>query len=122
MEKEVTPYIQPEVISMVNYLLLYSGGSMPETETEQKAVMKEWEHWMGKLGSALVDGGNPFTPQAKTITQDGKVSDGSGGPMPSGYSILKANSLDEAVQLAKGCPVLKAGAAVMVFETFNAMG
>ena len=94
---------------------------MPQSETEQKAVLHEWETWFGKLGSAVVDGGNPFTPQAKTITKDGKVSNGSGGPMPSGYSILKANSLDEAVGMAKGCPVLKGGAAIMVFETFNAM-
>jgi hypothetical protein len=107
---------------MANYLLLYSGGSMPETEAEQKAVMNEWQNWFAKIGSALVDGGNPFTPQAKTLTKDGKVSNGSGGPMPSGYSILKANSLDEAVGLAKGCPVLKGGADIMVFETFNAMG
>ena len=106
---------------MANYLLLYSGGSMPENETEQKAVLHEWETWFGKLGSAVVDGGNPFTPQAKTITKDGKVSNGSGGPMPSGYSILKANSLDEAVGMAKGCPVLKGGADIMVFETFDAM-
>jgi hypothetical protein len=106
---------------MANYLLLYSGGSMPETETEQKAVLTEWTNWFGKLGSAVVDGGNPFTPKAKTIAKDGKVSEGSGGHLPSGYSILKADSLDEAVGLAKSCPVLKSGADVMVFETFNAM-
>jgi hypothetical protein len=106
---------------MANYLLLYRGGSMPETETEQKAVMQEWETWFSKLGSAVVDGGNPFTPNAKTINKDGKISDGSGGPLPSGYSVIKANSLDEATRLAKDCPVLKGGAEVMVFETFNAM-
>jgi hypothetical protein len=106
---------------MTNYLLLYSGGSMPETEAEQKAVMKEWDTWFHSLGSAVVDGGNPFTPHAKTITKEGKIIDGSGGPMPSGYSVLKANSLDEATQMAKGCPVLKGGAELMVFETFNAM-
>jgi hypothetical protein len=106
---------------MANYLLLYRGGSMPQTEAEKKAVMNEWETWYGKLGSAVVDGGNPFTPSAKTINKEGKISDGSGGPMPSGYSIIKANSLDEAVGMAKGCPVLKGGAEVMVFETFNAM-
>jgi hypothetical protein len=110
-----------ETKPMANYLLLYAGGSMPEGEAEQKAVMTEWETWFKKIGGALVDGGNPFTPQAKTISKDGKVSNGSGGPMPSGYSILKANSLDEAVGLAKGCPVLKGGAEIMVFETFNAM-
>jgi hypothetical protein len=106
---------------MANYLLLYRGGSMPESEAEQKAVMQEWMTWFSGLGSAVVDGGNPFTPNASTISKDGKISAGSGGPMPSGYSILKANSLDEAVGMAKGCPVLKGGADVMVFETFNAM-
>jgi len=39
----------------------------------------------------------------------------------SGYSIIKANSLDDATETAKGCPVLEGGAKVMVFETFPAM-
>ena len=40
---------------------------------------------------------------------------------PTGYSILKADSLDAAVALAKGCPVLAGGAAVVVSETFPVM-
>src|SRR6266705_2582581 len=51
---------------MANFVLLYSGGSMPETEAEQAAVMQAWGAWFGQLGSALVNGGNPFTPQANT--------------------------------------------------------
>jgi hypothetical protein len=105
---------------MVNYLLLYSGGSMPETEPEIKAVMTAWETWMGGLGSNLVDGGNPFTPQVKTIASDGTVSDGPAG-RASGYSVIKADSMEAAVKMAEGCPVLKGGAKVMVLETFNAM-
>ncbi len=107
---------------MTTFLLLYSGGSMPETEAEQHAVLKEWETWFGKLGSNLVDGGNPFTPMAKSIASDGKVSAGPVGGMASGYSIIKADSLDAAVAIAKGCPVLKGGAKITVYETFNAMG
>lgn len=106
---------------MATYLLLYSGGSMPASEAEQKAVLKDWETWFGKIGSNLVDGGNPFTPMAKSIASDGKVSDGVSS-MASGYSIIKADSLDAAVAMAKGCPVLKGGAKISVFETFNAMG
>lgn len=106
---------------MANYLLLYSGGSMPETQAEQAAVMKAWEAWFGRLGSALVDAGNPTTGNAKTISGDGSVSDGAAGTAASGYSIIKANSLDEAVELAKGCPVLGGGAKVAVLETFNVM-
>ena len=107
---------------MVNYVLLYNGGKMPETEAEQKAVMDAWQAWYGKLGNALVDGGDPFTPKAKTIASDGKVSDGPVGGMASGYSIIKADSLDAAVAMAKGCPVLMGGAKISVYETFQVMG
>ena len=37
-----------------DYLLLYSGGSMPESEEEQSTVMKAWDAWMHDLGSALI--------------------------------------------------------------------
>ena len=103
-----------------DYLLLYSGGSMPESEEEQATVMKAWDAWMHEIGSALKDGGNPFTPgSAKTIANDGSVSDGAGSA--SGYSILTADSLDAATELAKGCPVLQGGAKIEVYETFNVM-
>lgn len=50
---------------MADYVLLYHGGSMPETEAEQAAVMDAWGAWYGGLGEAVKDGGNPFTPAAK---------------------------------------------------------
>ncbi len=106
---------------MANYILLYSGGSMPETAEAQAATMKVWTEWFTSLGSAVVDGGNPFSGQAKTLSAGGAVADGSGGPKPTGYSILKADSLDAAVGLAKGCPALQGDGQVMVFETVNAM-
>ena len=106
---------------MANFVLLYSGGGMPETEAEQAAVLQAWGAWYGGLGNALVDGGNPFSGKAKTIASDGKVSDGSMGSMASGYSIIKANSLDEATKMAQGCPVLKGGAKITVYETFEVM-
>ena len=107
---------------MAKYLLLYSGGSMPASEAEQQAVVQDWLKWFEKLGPALADGGNPFTPAAKSIASDGKVSEGPVGGMASGYSLLEANSLEEATEMARGCPVLQGGAKITVFETFNAMG
>ena len=106
---------------MADYVLLYSGGGMPATEAEQAAVMKEWDAWYRKLDGTLVDGGNPFTGNAKSIASDGKVSDGAGGTMASGYSIIKADSLNAAVEIAKRCPVLKGGAKITVYETFKVM-
>ncbi len=105
---------------MTDYLLLYSGGKMPEGEAEQAEVMKAWDAWMTKLGPGLKDGGNPFTPQAKTIDKAGKVSDGAAAKA-SGYSVIQADSLDGAVKLASECPVLQGGASIQVFETFEVM-
>ena len=56
------------------------------------------------------------------ISSNGTVIAGPIGTMPTGYSVIKANSFDEAVKMAKGCPVLKDGAKISVYETFNAMG
>ncbi len=106
---------------MANFLLLYSGGSMPETEAAQAESMQAWGAWYGGLGAATVDGGNPFTPGAKSVHGDGSVSDGPIGSRASGYSILKADSIDDAVKMAKGCPVLKMGGEISVYETFNVM-
>jgi len=103
-----------------SYLLLYKGGSMPETEAEQKKVGDAWNAWFGQHGAAIADAGNPFTPAVKTIGPDGKVSDG-GFAGASGYTVIKADSLDKAVEIAKGCPVILGGASVAVYETFDAM-
>jgi hypothetical protein len=105
---------------MAEYVLIYQGGSMPETEEAQKAVMDAWTAWFTSIGGAVKDPGNPFSPVAKTISADGAVSDGGAGSA-SGYTILTADSLDEAVTLAKGCPVLQGGASIAVHETFEVM-
>jgi hypothetical protein len=107
--------------TMANFVLLYSGGSMPESQAEQAQVMQAWGAWFGKLGTDLVDGGNPFTPAAKSIASNGTVSDGPVGALASGYSIIKADSLDAAVEMARGCPVLQGGGQITVYETFPAM-
>ena len=101
---------------MANFLLLYSGGSMPEGEAAQAQVMEAWNSWFGQLGDAVVDGGNPFTPTSKMIASDGSVKDF--GVQASGYSVIRADSLDDAVAKAKGCPVLQGGASISVHETF----
>jgi hypothetical protein len=106
---------------MASYLLLYSGGSMPETPEEQAAVMQAWTHWFTNLGSALIDGGNPFSGAVKSLNRNGVVSNNAASLQASGYSIIQANSLDEAVELASGCPVLQGGAQITVFETFQVM-
>ncbi len=87
---------------------------MAADEAERNAQMARWGQWFGELGSAVVDGG-AATGTAKTVGPGGSVSDG-GSRGITGYSIVSADSLDSAVEPAKGCPVLEIGGAVDVYE------
>jgi hypothetical protein len=104
---------------MANYLLAYTGGGVPATEAEREASMAAWGNWFGTLGPAIVDAGNPFGPSA-AVSAGGSVSDGAPSAL-TGYTVLSAESLSAASELAKGCPVLDAGGSVEVYETFEVM-
>ena len=104
---------------MSKYVLAYRGGGMPETEEAQQASMTAWMNWFGGLGASVVDGGNPFGPSL-SIASDGASSDGGAAGL-TGYSILSADNLAAAAELAKGCPILAAGGSVEVYETFDVM-
>jgi hypothetical protein len=109
------PAATERVQEMANYVFAYSGGNgMAADEAERNAQLAKWGQWFGELGSAVVDGGAP-TGTAKTVGPGGSVSDG-GSRGLTGYSIVSADSLDSAVELAKGCPVLEIGGAVDVYE------
>jgi hypothetical protein len=106
---------------MANYLLVYHGGGTPESKEEQAKVMQAWTDWFSALGPAIVDGGNPAS-QSKSVTGDGSVSDVGSDPV-TGYSIIQADSLDQAIERAKGCPIFAGPrtARIEVVETFQAM-
>ena len=103
---------------MANYVLVYHGGSMPESPEDGAKVMKAWTDWFGTIGSALVDGGNPAS-RTKTIAANGAVSDDASGP--SGYSIIKAGSTRRGRADREGLPRAPGGASIQVVETFEAM-
>jgi hypothetical protein len=109
--------------AMAKYLLLYIGGQsgMGQSEAAQKAIIDDWTNWFTRLGGALVDPGNPTSPMTKTIDSNGKVSEKPAGALVTGYSIISADSFDAAMEMAKGCPHLKANGQVTVYETFNVM-
>jgi hypothetical protein len=86
----------------MRYMLLYFG-EMGENEEERATGMREMAEWYGRLGQALVDGGNPFVA-ARTIG-NGVVREGTIGPMPTGYTIIVADDIAAATELAKGCPI-----------------
>lgn len=98
---------------MANYVLAYTGGGMAQTDAAREAAMAAWGQWFGTLGPAIVDAGNPFGPSA-SVGPSG--ANGAAETGLTGYSILTADSLDAAAELAKGCPVFANGGKVDIYE------
>ena len=93
---------------MGKFVLAYKGGGMAATEEERNAAMEKWGAWFGSLGGAVTDMGNPF---------GGSASVGDGGTSGlTGYSIVTAGSLDDAVSKSKDCPIFASGGNVEVYE------
>lgn len=99
------------------YLLVYHGGSTPSTPEEGKQVRDTWMAWFGQLGTALIDGGSP-TSRGWTVSKDGTEENQGSNPV-SGYSVLWADSMQAALDLAVGCPQIAAGGTIELCELID---
>jgi len=103
---------------MAKYLFVYHGGKHPETEAEVAAVMDAWGSWLGGLGAAVIDGGNPVG-KSTTVHADGSVTNDGGANPVSGYGMFEASDDKDAVTKAKGCPILAGGGSVELAEVID---
>ena len=103
---------------MAKYLFVYHGGKNPESEEEVAKVMDDWGNWLGSMGAAVIDGGNPVGIST-TVNPDGSVASNGGANPASGYSLIEASDLDDAIAKAKGCPILAAEGSVELAEAFD---
>jgi hypothetical protein len=78
--------------------------------------MAAWGAWFQGLGDSVVDMGAPFGGSAGA---SGKGSNGAAGSALTGYSIVSASSLDDAVAKTGGCPIFTSGGDVDVYETLE---
>jgi len=107
------------------YLFAYHANpdedpNVRPTDAELAQAVAAWRDWYGRLGAALVDGGNPVA-RSVTVSETGIAVDG-GGPNPvSGYTIVSSGSLEDAADLAKGSPALADGGTVEVCEMLEVM-
>ena len=98
---------------MAKFVYLYSGGQMADTPAAQEEAMQAWGAWFATLGESVTDMGNPFSASA-TVSSAGPA--GSSTLRLGGYSVVTADTLDDASAKVAGCPVLKAGGSVEVYE------
>jgi len=109
---------------MKDFLFVYrndfSNQPVPSPE-ELQAVTKKWMDWVGSIAAQnrLVDRGNRLTSDGRVVKPGNVVTDGPYTEIKEvigGYSLIKAESFDEAVEIAKGCPTYAFGGNVEVRE------
>jgi hypothetical protein len=107
---------------MKEFLLVFRNDykSMPKGSPEEmQAIMKQWMDWMGGIAAQnkLADKGNRLGSEGKVVRPNNVVTDGPYTEIKEligGYISVKAASYDEAVEMAKGCPILLVGGNVEV--------
>ena len=94
---------------MNKYAFSYYGEPQFKSPEEGKKHMGEWRAWMETLGKSMVDPGVPLKAP-KTVSSNGvKDGDGSKTSRLTGYSIVEADNIEDAIEMAKTCPHLHFG-------------
>ncbi|UZD90591.1 hypothetical protein [Cognatishimia activa] len=89
---------------MPKFIFAYHGGGMPETPEEGERVMAAWTAWYEQIGPSLADGGAPVG-MSKTVTENGVDDNGGANPL-SGFTLVNADNIESAIEMAKGCPII----------------
>ena len=89
----------------------------PSPEQLQENI-KQWQDWIGGIAAqGKFISTNQLGFEGKTLQANQLITDGPYAELKEivgGYIIVKSNSIDEALQLAEGCPILSTGGHVEV--------
>ena len=99
---------------MPQYIISYIGGSPPSTPEEGKQHFTKYKEWLATLGDSIVSPANPFK-NTHTIYPNGEIVAASISAM-SGYTIVEAETIEAAIEMAKTCPFLDIGGSLEVSE------
>jgi hypothetical protein len=102
---------------MAKYIFMYYGGKRPQSPQEFAGIMEAWRTWTAETGKAVLDSGNPLSQTALVTPKE--VQTTPEGEVPTGYSIIEAENMEQAIQIAQTTPVVQSGGNAMVYETFK---
>ncbi|HEU4554090.1 MAG TPA: YciI family protein [Chitinophaga sp.] len=111
---------------MKDFMFIFRGGSSAAnlSPKEMQDNMQQWFAWIDQFKSKnIYVGGEPLLPQGKTVSgSSAVVTDGpfaESKELVGGYIVVKADSLEAATELAKGCPDLQLNGSVEVREVMK---
>jgi len=112
---------------MKEFVMVYRSEPMGEikmTPEGNMVVSKEWENWMGGIAAQnkLISPGVRLGNEGRTIKPGNVVTNGPYAEIKEiigGLSVFKADSIEEATEWAKTCPILNAGGSVEIREIIS---
>jgi hypothetical protein len=96
---------------MKKFMFLYQGWGDPT----DKQVRDAWTDWFAEIGDSIVDSGNPFGA-GREVTKDGARDLPLEPGSTTGYTIIEAESMDNAEKLLANCPIMTS---VHVYEAMS---
>jgi len=107
---------------MKEFMLIFRNeknpGDAPPSAEQMQAMMSHWQKWIRNVAEKGRYGGtNRLLPEGKTLKPGNIITDGpylESKELVGGYLIVKADTIDEAVEIAKSCPNLLYGGNVEV--------
>jgi hypothetical protein len=100
---------------MEKFIFLYrgkDGGHGGLSPDDMQKHMQKWQAWMGGLAKQGIMGDSqPLKPTGKQVTGTKKtITDGpfiEAKEMVGGFTVVNAKDINEAVEIAKGCPIFE---------------
>ena len=107
---------------MKEFVMIFRSEPAQEGQAspaEMQAMIAAWQNWMGGIAAQnkLASPGNRLGGEGKTVRPGNVVTNGPYAEIKeiiSGYIIVSADSIEDAAEIAKGCPILHVGGNVEV--------
>jgi hypothetical protein len=107
-------------MQMSEFTFLFRGREVTASPEQMQRTMEKWVAWFKQLDSqgALKDPGHPLQHAGRVVKgKERIVIDGpyaEAKDVIGGYIVVEAGNLDQAAELAKGCPIFEVGGSVEV--------
>jgi len=105
---------------MKQFVLVYLGGNQPSDPEQGSKHFEKYMGWLTSLGDTIVVPTIPLK-DTTTVSSDGTIKQGGSSAM-SGFSIIKADSMQAALSIAQACPFLEIGGSLEVSELMEMPG
>jgi hypothetical protein len=105
------------------FVFLFRQPALNHNPEKREEIQKKWNDWIGGIAAQgkIASNGLHLTPQGSVLKAGGVVTDGPFVEIREilgGFIVVKADTMDEAVTLAHGCPAIDEGGSVEIRTVF----